>query len=147
MRSTAWNDETFWIPSCTSTPQPQQRSTDGFDFSAPTPRDFAPPAVAAALYSQTNSGGFFSDEETTPNHSRNPSGLDGINFGSTNNSTGGGGGGEGGGVPPVLLDTQNGATPAPRASSGVVAKTPENFVDPFADSDDEVEDSFDDPFA
>ena len=128
--------------------QQQQRSTDGFDFSAPTPRDFAPPAVAAALYSQTNSGGFFSDEETTPNHSRNPSGLDGINFSSTNNSTGGGGE-EGGGVPPVLLDTQNGATPAPRASSGVVAKTPENFVDPFAESDedDDVEDSFDDPFA
>jgi len=41
--------------------QQQPKPTDSFDFSAPTPRDFAPPAVAAALYSQTSSGGFFSD--------------------------------------------------------------------------------------
>ena len=119
--------------------QQQPKLTDSFDFSAPTPRDFAPPAVAAALYSQTSSGGFFSDDETTPNHSRNPSGLDGINFSNTHAATGGVNG-----IPqsPALFNHQ-------QQNGGVVAKTPENFIDPFAvdDGDDEVEDSFDDPFA
>ena len=122
--------------------QQQPKPTDSFDFSAPTPRDFAPPAVAAALYSQTSSGGFFSDDETTPNHSRNPSGLDGINFSHTNNAATGG---VNNGIPPspALFNHQ-------QQTGGGVAKTPENFIDPFAvedEGDDDVEDSFDDPFA
>jgi hypothetical protein len=121
--------------------QQESKTTDSFDFSAPTPRDFAPPAVAAALYSQGSSGGFFSDDETTPNHSRNPSGLDGINFTNTNTTAT-----VGETSAPALfnLQQQNGVAPAPTSSN--VVKTPENFVDPFADGD-EVEDSFDDPFA
>ena len=122
--------------------QQQPKPTDSFDFSAPTPRDFAPPAVADALYSQTSSGGFFSDDETTPNHSRNPSGLDGINFSHTNNAATGG---VNNGIPPspALFNHQ-------QQTGGGVAKTPENFIDPFAvedEGDDDVEDSFDDPFA
>jgi len=65
--------------------------------------------------------------------------LDGINFSNTHAATGGVNG-----IPqsPALFNHQ-------QQNGGVVAKTPENFIDPFAvdDGDDEVEDSFDDPFA
>ena len=107
-------------------------STDSFDFSAQATREFVPPAVAAALYSQASSGGFFSDDETTPSHSRNPSGI--LDAGYNNNT--------------IVAPLNQQQVQRQQQQQQRTRTTPENFIDPFADDkDDDTDDSFDDPFA